>query len=334
MKTLDELKAENAAAEQQQAEAPQVEAEPVDEVEAVETETEKMDHDAGQDTNEAEEVETEAWMKSDEEMDQPQFVPVAAHAKVRSKLKAKVSERDEEIEKLKAQIESMSKAGQQQVSKKPRLEDFYDQDNPEEAFSEAIFDWKMKNYSKSQSEQQQRAEQERKQIEFAAKLEKEVDNHYQRAAELSNKSGIKPEVFQAADLRLKESVDSMFPGKGELIVNNLIASLGEGSEKVMHHIGINNAAMNEFKSVLMDDPNGLKAMAFLGAKKAQLTQPLKRTSQAPAPSAQLNGNEKVAGTNENQLKRKYNSAAKSRDVQEMINIKRAAKQAGFNPKQW
>lgn len=334
--TLDELKAENAALEQPEAEeAPQAEPVEIEESEAVEDDMEELSIDAGQEDDETKEPETEAWMQSDEEEDQPQTVPVAAHAKVRSKLKAKIAEGNEEIEKLKAEIQAMKAQPQQQSAPvgRPKLEDFYEQDNPEEAFTDALVDWKLNNQIKTQSEQQKKDEQERLQREAAQRIEKEVDNHYERAAKLSQISGIKPEAFQASDLKVKQAVEKIAPNMGELIVNNLISNLGEGSEKVMHHIGINNAAMNEFKSALIDDPSGLRAMAFLGAKKAQLTQPKKRYSQAPKPAAQLNGNESTPASDKD-FKRQYNAAVKSGDMQKRMDIRRAAKAAGHDPKTW
>ncbi len=340
MKTLEELKAENAAIDVDVADdAPQAETDEHTEIDAVEDETEETLDDAESDEESEEESEIEDWAKGDEQtsQDHSDTVPVAAHAKVRAKLKAKVEERDSEIERLRAEIESIKKGVNtpQPTLKKPNRDDFWEADDPDEAYFEAMADWKISTRTNLQDEQRKKAELEKAQQERNKLIEKAVDDHYERAAKLSEQSGITASAFQSADLVVKQAVESLAPGYGENIVNLLISNLGDGSEKVMYHLGVNKAALSELKDYIATDmkDGGMRAAMFLGRKSAQLNQPKKRVSQAPTPASQNNG-DATTSTSEAALKRKYQEASRKDDTQARFDIRKLAKAKNIDISNW
>jgi hypothetical protein len=340
MKTLEELKAENAAIEDDVIdEAPQAELDNETENEAVEEETDDTLDEAESDDKSDEESEIEEWAKSDEQTshDNSDTVPVAAHAKVRAKLKAKVEERDSEIERLRLEIESIKKGvtAPQPALKKPNRDDFWEADDPDDAYLEALADWKINTRSNQQEEHRKKAELEKVQQERNKLIEKSVDSHYERAAKLSEQSGITAAAFQSADLAVKQAVESLAPGFGETIVNMLISNLGDGSEKVMYHLGVNKSALAELKDYISTDmkDGGMRAAMYLGRKSAQLNQPKKRVSQAPSPASQNNGDASTS-TSEAALKRKYQEAARKDDTQARFDIRKLAKQKNINISNW
>jgi len=99
MQTLEELKAENAANanEQQPTEA-------VERPEIVEQELEAADQDTD---TEAQGEEVEDWLKGDS----AQAVPLAKHVELKHKLKARLSEKDDELAQIKAELAQLKAGG-------------------------------------------------------------------------------------------------------------------------------------------------------------------------------------------------------------------------------
>lgn len=337
--TLDELKAANALDDAtNNSDTPQVLDKPVADDNAGVINPSGDDLDADLDDNsDGKNDNTESWMKSDElDSKKPEYIPISKHAEVRGKLKGKIAESNNEIEKLRAEIQSIKSQSQKSVntqqSDRPKLDDFYEHDNPEESFTDALVDWKLNVQLKKSNADNERANADKMQKEIFDRIESAVTSHYERSAALSQSSNISADLFQKADLRVKEAVESISPNNGELIFNNMISNLGEGSEKVAYHLGVNSSALNEFKSALIDDPSGLKAMAFLGQKKQELSEPKKRYSNAPAPATNLNGNDQPSS--DASFKKRYDAAVSSGDVQRRFDIRREAKAAGHNPQNW
>jgi hypothetical protein len=340
MKTLDELKAENAATENQATiKTPQVDMVEDNEVEAAKEETQETEQDADSDDDDSEDTEVEDWAKSDEQtsQDHSDTVPVAAHAKVRAKLKAKVEERDSEIDRLKAEIEAIKNGStaQPKPAGKPSRDSFWEHDDPDEAYLDALADWKIGSKTSQQDEQRKKAESELAQAQRNESINKAVDGHYERAAKLSEQSGITAEAFQSADLAVKQAIESIMPGFGENVVNLLISNLGDGSEKVMYHLGVNKAALSELKDAISADikDGGMRAAMLLGRKSAQLNQPKKRVSQAPKPASSLNGDGNTGG-GQSVMKKKYSDAHSKGNSQLAFDIKRKAKASGINTFEW
>lgn len=337
-KTLEELRKENAEREIEQAEAPQAGAVEVNDEAAQETQATDQAAEPGEGGDESG-AETEGWMKGDDQESQgageKKFTDRDVAA-AKSKLRAKVEKKESEIEQLKAQLEEERRKSQAapQVGAKPKLEDFYDKDYPEEAFAEALVEWKLNAGSAQQRAQEQQYEQQRRALDTQQRIESSVDQHYERAAKLAEASGITPELYQSADRNVREAIEAVFPnGGGEQVTNALIHNLGDGSEKVLYHLGVNQARRTELQNILRDDPTGLRAATFLGKLSAEVTSPVRKKSSAPAPAAQIQGDRPTTEAGRAMLK-KYNDAHKSGDISGAIRLKREAKAAGVNTSTW
>ena len=332
--SLEDLKAENAAALAQPAKTPQVEPEELEPLTAQDDDDDQTAAELDDDESEAS-VEPEDWMKGDDQTSQQagkKFTDSdigAAKSKLRAKLEAK---HQTELDDMRAKLEQAQRAVPQQVGK-PKREDFYESDDPDDAYIEALTDWKMGNTQAQQSAQHASYEQQRKQIEQKQAVEQSVDQHYERAVKLAEASGISPELYQSADLRVRSAIESVFPKGGDAITDTLISNLGEGSERVFYNLGVNQARLSELKTMLAQDPSGLKASIFLGKLSAELSPARKRTSNAPKPATQIHG-DKSSGESGRALQRKYDAAHSSGKGAMAFDIKQKAKAQGINTKTW
>ena len=336
--TLAELKAKNAAEEEAEQETEVVEVEEQQDTKVtiapVESTVEETEDEA--DEEEAEDV--ESWMQ--EEVATPDddgdsgFKPNREAAAVRKKLKAKLHEKDDELESLKAEIERLksgSTTAPQTELKRPKLEDF---DYDEEAYNAAMDDYYDKRVdtkleSKQSSQQQREAAERQKKA-----LEEAVDRHYTRAAKLVEEGKVSEEKYTQADRAVRESFERIAKGNGDKIVDSLIKtldSLGEGSEKVFYQLGVNPAKMQEVANLFATDPSGLSTVAYLGKLQASIQSPTKRKSSAPAPSPELKGSGSTKTPGEALLKR-YKKAGGN--VQARLDIKREAKRQGIDTRNW
>ena len=336
--TLDELKAQNA---DEPSEDSKVTIEP--EQEKSEVQTEEVEEEASEPEKEEgkqEESETEDWMSeesNDSDNDESGFKPNPQAAAVRKKLRAKLHEKDDELESLKAKLEQYEsnppQVRQEKLPARPKLEDF---DYDEAKHEEALDDWYDKRaeakarqvMTSSQTEAQQReASDKQKQA-----IEQAVNSHYERAAKLVGEGKVSAEKYQTADRVVRESFERLAPKKGDVIVDNLIRtlnSLGEGSEKVMYQLGVNPAKMQEVANLFASDPSGLSTVAMLGKMQANITTPTKRKSSAPAPSKELKGD---GSATPNAYLKKYKAAGGN--IQKRIDVKREAKRNGVDTSEW
>jgi hypothetical protein len=108
--------------------------------------------------------------------------------------------------------------------------------------------------------------------------------------------------------------------------------MGEGSEKVMFNLGRNPRKLAELKASLASDPNGLSAMMLLGKWSAELT-PQKRKTNAPAPAKAASGGSKT-GNSDKKLKAAYDKAFSSGNTSKAFTLKREARKAGSNTRDW
>lgn len=283
--------------------------------------------------DEPEQNEDEADGEQDEQQPSGNAVPVSTHIKLKKKLKGQISEKDEELEKLRAELQAVkigAVAPQQdiQAPKRPRVADFETDEEYETAmdkYEEDRLQYQTKLISANQSQSTQ-VEQRTK------KILASVDSHYDRAAKLVESSGIKPEVYQQATENFKAIIEKAMPGKSEIALNGIIDIIGEGSEKTIFYIGRNKAAQNEFAALLADDPSGLKASMWLGRTTEKINGTVKRTSQAPPPAAQLKGGSVTA--KESAFKKKYDEAHKKGSLQDAYNAKKEARKAGIDTSNW
>jgi len=331
-KTLEELKRENAEAETQVVEA---EIEEVEEPEEIEQEPEytESDDDQEDDQDEDEEDEgTEAWMKSEKQGSQKDAKFTSSDiAAAKRKLKAKLEQKDSELEELKAEVERL-RSGQVPVqtiaAPKPRREQFLNADDPDEAYAEALVDWKLSNtiqQANSRAQQQQAVQA----------LNAGVDRHYKAAAELVAEHGISEDVYRQADEAVKRAIDAVMPRQGELVTNQLINFLGEGSEKAMFYVGRNPNKLLAVQQALREDPSGIKAAMMLGEIKASVSMPKKATQKAPAPAKRIQGDAPVKGSAlAKKLQKQYSQAHKSGNIQAAFNARKQAKKAGLDVSDW
>jgi hypothetical protein len=280
-------------------------------------------------------IETEPWMEEEtgeQDPDDPsKQVPVGKFVSVKKKLKGQITDRDEEIEKLKQENARLAKLEPKEETTlvRPKKEDF----DTDEAFDEAFDTYNQsrttETINRTRLEDNQRLEQEQAQ----AGLTEAVDSHYERAETLIEKSGIKPELYKAADTTVRQAVEAINPTLGDVIVDQVISILGDGSEKVMYFLGRNKVALAKFQSLLISDKSGMKAAIYLGQEKQRLTNPIKPRSTAPTPATNIKGDAPITGA-EAKFKKKYIAAHVKNNLQAAYNAKKEAKKAGVDVSSW
>ena len=328
-KTLAELKAENAAAEQAQAktEAPEVK----EELETVQPEAKEQtgETETEGESTEVEAKTAEAWEAEEDDpasTDSDKKFSDSDIAAVRRKLKAKLGEKDEELERLKLEVQALKQGTQrpaQDVGKVPTLEAH---DYDEGKYAAAMQVWvrdQVQGATKATELQTRQAQQQQA-------LQSQVESHYERAEKLVRERTIDPDLYHAADRSFRQTIESALPGQGDMVADQLIARLGEGSEKVTFYLGRNATEKETFSAKLREDPSGLSASMYLGRLLSKVSMPVQKTTKAPAPAARAEGGES-SSTDASNLKRKYEKAT---DVQDRIDIKRQAKRSGIDVKNW
>lgn len=330
--SLGELKAENAKLEVDIASGAAAEAEDA-ESDADEVE-EGAVGDVAEQTEGESKTESEDWMKADnQESEGSDSVPLAALVKTRTKLKGTIKEQSSEIDQLKREIEGLRKIQTQpalvQHDIKPPTPDQFNYD--EVAFAKAQNDFIEARINAGLMQVTQKTEQQ-KQAELARqKLDEALNSHYSRAENLIKTAGITEQDYQSADTKLRVAVDQVMPGRGDIVVDALLANLGEGSEKVSYWLGINATAREELQRKLIADPSGLSVAMWLGKKVADLSPPTKIRSSAPKPTTQLTGDGNSRDPHK-ALKDKLNKARASGDMQKVIDLRAEAKRLGVDPK--
>lgn len=353
-KTLEELKAENAAEEL--AEESKLALDTKDNIndEHVETtdDTKADDIKLTSEDDDENKVELESWQltedaETSEDDHKSGFVPNHEAATKRKKaqaLKGELKEVKTENEELLARIaalesgkEPQKQAPQEQVNQlapRPTREQFdYDDDLYDVAvdkWNDEKLDLKINSHYQSTTQKQQQDSQAQTQ---QVALKKNLDDHYGRAAELVAEGKVSEDSYKNADRMVRMSMDNIAQGRGDAITDALISTLndlGAGSEKVMYQLGVNPAKLDVLKSKLTSDPSGFSAAAYLGQLQSQVQTPSKRRSQAPAPGEDVNGesgNNGKGGT----LQKQY---SKSTDVNDRVTMKRQAKAQGIDVSNW
>jgi hypothetical protein len=288
-------------------------------IEEVEASTESTDE------AETQKAEVEAWMQVDENAatEEGDDKPVRLSAK--QKLRARLGDANDELEQLRQENADLKKGQTAEVAgslKRPDRDDFE---------TDAAYDDAYDTYRDQKDDVRisARGHQERMQQHVQAQSAK-VDAHYERGIKLVEEHAISPEVYQASDLALRTAAETERPGHGEAIINDMISRLGEGSEKTLFFIGRNKPLLNEFRSLLKDDPSGLDALVFVVKQGEKANGTKKSTSRAPAPVAQINGETVTAPAS----RKAYDKAHKEGRGQDAFNIKSEAKKAGVDTKAW
>jgi hypothetical protein len=295
--------------------------EETEEIEVEAAETEETDE-----TEESEDKEPEPWQLTDE--DEQDDVPLSAHIRLKKKLKGRISEKNEELETLRAEIQELRQSRTPVTIKRPREDDFDTTEEYETALDKYNDDVTQERLDRI--EDKRRVQELQKQ--HKEKVDAAVEEHYERAGKLIEESGIDATRYKKADETVRIAVETLMPKMGDVIVDQLISLVGKGSEKVLYYLGNNKHALNEFKSLLIEDKSGMKAAIYIGEQKGRLN-PKKRTSKAPPPTPKLKGDE-VIGSNVKALLKAYNKAHKAGNVQAAWNAKKKAKQAGADVSKW
>jgi hypothetical protein len=309
-------------------------AEEVTEVEATEVEVETEAPELNDEGNEVvkEEAVVEPWNETGEGDDLPD-VAVGKHIGMKHKYKGKIAKRDDKIEQLErklAEVESRTAVTTSPVIKpRPKEEDFDSDTQYQSAFEE----WdtaRLRAIVASERENERTANSTSKQKED---IKAAVVDHYERVDKFKETSGLSSENLKDRDAVVREAVESIFPGRGDIVTDHIISILGEGSEKVIPFLAVNKPALNEFKALLVEDKQGYKATAFLGKHNGRLNNPGKPRSNAPKPASNANGDAAPTQT-ETALKKKYETAHKKGDSQGAYNARQEGRKAGMNVSSW
>lgn len=337
MATLEELKRENAELENSELDpTPQP-----DEVEAIhdevaQDEPELEESGAEPETEDEDAESVEPWLIQDSEEDNADKSSfsgndiAAAKRNLRAKLEKKhnseVDDLKAEIEKLK--VQSQNAPSQTGIKTKPKREDFFDADDPDEAFIDALYEWK-ENIRK---EDKAKAEKEAAQTKYQEELNNSLNSHYQRANDFIKKNNIAPEAFADSEAAFHKAIDEIMPNQGEAVANHLISLIGEGSEKVSHLIGINATKRRQLQDALRTDPTGMKAAVLVGKFESEISAVNKRKTKAPQPAARANNGSTMSATaSATKFKRAYD---KAKPGSETYRIKQDAKRAGVDTSNW
>jgi chromosome segregation ATPase len=338
---LEELKKQNEEEEKKLEEpADDLDEEVVEDSEDEQEEVEDLEEEESED-DEKEQKTLEPWQMSDEDeaaisKGEEEKVPVKTHLKIKSKLKGRLSDAEKENKRLKEENERLQSLKTDEPKlKKPLPEDFKTDDEYEAALDKYEDAVATQRYYKI-AETERKTTAQKKAIEAR---QQSVEKHYERAAELVESSGIKPELFKNADTKFRSAIDSIVPGSGDVLADHFIDLLGEGSEKVIYYLGVNEAGRNKFQALFSSEPqSGMKAAVYLGQLKQKLLKPAKMTSNAPAPATRHNGDDKPGSGSDKKrakaLKKEYKNAAKSGNPQDIYNARKEARKLGIDVSDW
>lgn len=281
-----------------------------------------------EETEESEDSELEDWMRDDSQEDKEE--KPTKFLKAKKKLKGELKQKNDELEALKAEIEALKNKPTQSKPNELKRPDPLDFESDEE-YNLALDDYTIKLFEARQK-QDQSAQQQQKVME---RIQADADAHYERAAKLMEESGISVEKYKAADTKLREAIEAVFPQRGDVYTDMLLGSCGEGSEKVGYYIGNNESARLKFQELLREDPNGIKAAMYLGEQKQRLsntnTKKVRSKAKPPAPNPTGDSN---SNSSEAVLRKKYKEAHKKGDGQNAFNIKREARKSGIDVSNW
>ncbi len=283
---------------------------------------------------ETEERVPEPWELTPEDQGKTsEKVPLKTLLKSKEKNKLKLADKDSEIESLKEQVAALKTTpvkNDSAVLKRPVEYDF----ESDEEYYKALDEYDDKRFEARENARIQR--------EQGAKIQnqnqKAVDAHWERAEKLVEEANIKPDHYKDADQRVRSAMEVVAPQRGDLITEQIISIIGEGSEKVLFFLGRNDDELAIVQSKFAEDPSGLKVAAYLGGLNNSLSKPAKKTTNAPKPAPNLNGgsggvSQETAAIKD--LKKKYDSIHDSGgSVQDAYNIKKQARGAGVDTSSW
>lgn len=151
-------------------------------------------------------------------------------------------------------------------------------------YAAKMVEWQQHQVKKQLADlQRSQLEQQQAQL-MQQKAEQEIAQHYERAAAL----GV-PD-YEDAERVMRDEF-------GDGAIDSVINAIGEGSERVLFHLGKNAAKRKEIADLLRHDPSGLRAMTRLGQILATLSTepPANKISHAPAADKPVSGGQSSVG---------------------------------------
>lgn len=202
-------------------------------------------------------------------------------------LRSERKEKAEEAERLKRQNEELlaklALLSNPQPAE-PVIPTLESCDFDDSKYAAKMVEWQQHQVKKQLADlQRSQLEQQQAQL-MQQKAEQEIAQHYERAAAL----GV-PD-YEDAERVMRDEF-------GDGAIDSVINAIGEGSERVLFHLGKNAAKRKEIADLLRHDPSGLRAMTRLGQILATLSTepPANKISHAPAADKPVSGGQSGGG---------------------------------------
>lgn len=209
---------------------------------------------------------------------------VEVPSKTLHKLRADRRAEKEEKERLQKQNEELlrqlSLVGNVQKAEPATVPTLESCDYDESKYQAALVQYQQQTLEQKLAEIEQKRLQEQRAKIVQQQLEQSVAEHYQRVETL----GVSVDEFIPAEKTLRDTF-------GDVAIDQMIDAIGEGSEKVVYHLGLNQSERDKVAQLVQQDPSGLKAMTYLGRLAVKLSSeaPQKKISQAPAADRPVSG---------------------------------------------
>jgi len=163
----------------------------------------------------------------------------------------------------------------------------------EKEFQAAMTQWSQKQLAGQFEAVEEKRRQALEASQRQQAIESDVMAHYSRVSA----AGLTEAEYIPAEKKLRDTF-------GDLAIDHMISAIGEGSEKVIFHLGINQKELDKVGELVRQDPSGLRAMAYIGILNAKLQSApaQKKISQAPGADRPLASGSGSGGTS-NVIKR-------------------------------
>jgi len=175
-------------------------------------------------------------------------------------------------------------------------------------------------YNQTLAAPQQQAEKQ--QSDYQESIARKATLLSEDAVGFIQENKIKAEKVTDAIEVAKQDVDEAAGLDGAFV--HLLGSLDDGAAKVAYHLGRNEAARDKLKSLIKNDPSGLKAVSYL-TKLTNLKPKTKVLSKAPDPDEPVKGN-----ANSVTAERLQSMYDKETDMTKMVAMRKTARSMGIN----
>lgn len=326
--SLEELRAQVEAEENQ----PEQEAEAI-ELEETEVEPEQPAKQKQEEAEESEDLELELAGEPEPQQQKPSAEEALIHKLTKERKKAKaVKDENEELKRRLEALESRTSQAPAPVSHAgmPKFPDMYDPgiDGDREKYSQAV----AKYLADAATYNNRHSEADQAQAKHKQRIEDLTKNLAVRAAKFATDNKVNVDRVASALERAIDEIDSHVSVPGAMAY--LLDSVGDGGERVAYFIGDEKnpqgaLAMKKIKQLLSDDPNGLKAAAYItGLARDLKPKQSKQISKAPEPDQPVKG-DSVGSASAKKLQDLWDKATKP---DEMMKIRRRARELGVELK--